>query len=222
MPSSEFPIADISKQRFERYLQWADGNYEQAVELYLFNIQLSSEFYFPLQTLEVTLRNRINQVMNEAYGDGWLTDKKFPFVRTHESKLDKEINSLRKIKLEVTDAILIAQINFSFWTSFFANKYDPQWRVTLYKTIVPEQRSTISRKILEEKLEGLKKLRNRIAHHEPIIQFDLECYYKDVFNLIFWISPVCANWCHSNSGLESKIQQWQKSSLKNSSPRVQG
>lgn len=210
MPSSQFPIADISEQRFDRYLQWADGNYEQAEELYLLNISLSTEFYYPLQTLEITLRNRINRIMNEAYGDGWLADKKFPFVRTHQDKLDKEITSLKKRNIEVCDVRLIPEISFKFWTSFFALKYDNQWQQFLNKAIVSEHRTSVSRRLIEEKLEGLKKLRNRIAHHEPIIQLNLESYSQDVFNLIVWISPICANWCQGNSKLDSLIAQWRK------------
>ena len=62
----------LSLERFGRYLAWAGGDRERAIDLYTLNTRISESLYTPLQSLEVALRNRIHVVMTEALGgDGW-------------------------------------------------------------------------------------------------------------------------------------------------------
>ena len=55
--------AAISAERFGRYLDWASGDRDQALDLYALNIRLSEALYPPLQMLEVVLRDRIHAIL---------------------------------------------------------------------------------------------------------------------------------------------------------------
>ena len=62
----------LSLDGFGRYLAWAGGDRERAIELYTLNTRISESLYIPLQSLELSLRNRIHVVMTEAFGgEGW-------------------------------------------------------------------------------------------------------------------------------------------------------
>ena len=50
-------INHLSDKRFGTYLQRAGFNKDYAFELYLYNARLAKAFLFPLQILEVTVRN---------------------------------------------------------------------------------------------------------------------------------------------------------------------
>ena len=63
-------------------------------------------------------------------------------------------------------------MTFGFWCAFFHRKYDPIiWhRKHALKTLCPNlPRVNRKRSYIEKQLLKIKDLRNRIAHHEPII-----------------------------------------------------
>ena len=66
----------LSLERFGRYLAWANGDRTRAVELYTLNTRVSESLYTPLQMLEVTLRNRIHAVMQDAHHETWFRMKR--------------------------------------------------------------------------------------------------------------------------------------------------
>ncbi len=69
--------ATLSLERFSRYLGWAAGDRDRALDLYALNTRLSEVLYTPLQVLQVTLRNRVHVVLTEARHDRWFDDDGF-------------------------------------------------------------------------------------------------------------------------------------------------
>ena len=68
----------LSHERFGRYMAWAGGDRDRALELYALNIRVSEALYPPLQMLEVVLRNRIHTVLSEARQPAWFTEDGYP------------------------------------------------------------------------------------------------------------------------------------------------
>lgn len=52
----------------------------------------------------------------------------------------------------------------------------------------------LDRSDIATRLEGIRKLRNRIAHHEPILHYKLDSEYCKILETIGWICPVTAAW----------------------------
>lgn len=71
MTTLEEMEAALSLERFSRYVAWANGDREHALELYELNVKLSEALYSPLQMLEVSLRNRIDLILSRLYGERW-------------------------------------------------------------------------------------------------------------------------------------------------------
>jgi hypothetical protein len=63
--------------------------------------------------------------------------------------------------------------------------------------------ATYNRTMLNQSLERVRKLRNRIAHHEPIFSRDLNNDYEQILMLINYRSTDTANWLHQNQTVNS-------------------
>jgi len=53
--------------------------------------------------------------------------------------------------------------------------------------------------LLYGRLKRLNKLRNRVAHYEPIHHMDLEAHYDDLLTVAGWIDPTTATWIWSTT-----------------------
>jgi hypothetical protein len=78
----------LSLERFARYVAWAGGDRDQAVALYTLNTQVSEALYIAMQTLDVSLRNRIHTVMAVRHGDRWF-ERGDLIIRPHPLVVDR-------------------------------------------------------------------------------------------------------------------------------------
>lgn len=71
----------FSQLRFSRYLNSCNGNAENAISLYKYNIQASQALYPLISVFEVTLRNGIDRVLIKHFRDNnWLLTKRHEFA----------------------------------------------------------------------------------------------------------------------------------------------
>lgn len=73
------------------------------------------------------------------------------------------------------------------------------WRTTLHRIGSRPDGKGLNRKHLSGPLTGICRLRNRIAHHEPIIAEDLPALHRKILELTGWLSPAAAEWCVAHS-----------------------
>lgn len=186
-------------ERFRRYLDWAGGDRTKAIELYTLNTKLSESLYTPLQTLEVVLRNRIHSVMAEAKHEGWFHDDGALLGEWQPVQLRKALEDIRQNGKEVTPGRIVAALTFSFWTSMFGKDYEDLWQTTLHRIARRADGKGLKRKDFSGPLAHIRSLRNRIAHHEPIIMWDLPKHYGKLIELTGWLSTPAAEWCVGNN-----------------------
>ncbi|MBP2171414.1 hypothetical protein J2125_004606 [Erwinia toletana] len=95
-------IASLSVQRFKPYLVSAGHNQDYAFGLYLYNARMAKAFLFPLQILEVTLRNRINDIFCRAFCEKWCFDHGLRKILSKASlaTLDRAINRAKATNTE--------------------------------------------------------------------------------------------------------------------------
>jgi Abi-like protein len=189
----------LSLERFGRYLDWAEGNRARAIELYTLNARLSESLYIPLQMLEVALRNRIHAVMTEARHEAWFQDAEFLLGERQPDQLAKAIEDVRANRRDPTPGRIVATLTFSFWTSMFGKDYETLWQTTLHRIASRPGGKGLKRKDFSAPLAPIRSLRNRIAHHEPIIMWDLPRHYSKIVELTGWLSPPAAEWCAAHS-----------------------
>lgn len=190
--------AALSLERFSRYLDWAGGDRNRAIELYTLNTRLSEALYIPLQMLEVALRNRIHAVMSAAFHDEWYRDDGRLIGDRQPEQLAKALGDIARAGREPTAGRIVAELTFSFWTAMLGADYDPLWQTHLHRIARKPYGKGVARKQLSGPLTPIRILRNRIAHHEPIITWDLTKHYNNMVTITGWLSPAAAVWCQAH------------------------
>ncbi|MCH9845296.1 MAG: Abi family protein [Alphaproteobacteria bacterium] len=191
----------ISEPRFASYLRRNDGNINKAYQQYMYNLEVSAVLYQNIHWLEIALRNAINAKLREEKGDRWYHEN---FIVETERNNVNDIVMRPSARQPLSNADMVAQLNFGFWCGLFKNRYELLWRQELRDIFTCSVQ--LRRRNIEMKLRSIKYVRNRIAHYEPILtvrisqnqqatpdivntliidiltmlEFDADCYVKPI------------------------------------------
>ena len=73
----------------------------------------------------------------------------------------------KRENIPVSDGKIIAELTFAFWKRLYSAEYEHQlWRTTLKRTF---PNKTLKRAHVSAQLEIVYQMRNRLAHHEPVV-----------------------------------------------------
>ncbi len=192
------PLSDvISTDRFATYLGWAQGDVALGERLYSYNVQLSSDFYASLHMMEVALRNMADNALVAAFGVGWLTDHNVLNQPYQQDCVNKAQQTLVRDGKVGTHSQVIAELNFGFWSSLFSPASNHLWGALrpIFQT------KGIQRNRISHQLRDLRKLRNRIAHYEPILAQPIPTLHQNILNLTAWMSPAASAWITTHSSV---------------------
>jgi hypothetical protein len=193
----------ISLERFSTYLGWAVGDRNWAVKLYTLNAQLSESLYTPLHMLEVALRNRIHQVMSKGLGDAWYDLPEHQANAWQADMLAKARADLAEKGKQDTPGAMVAALTFGFWTAMLGREYENLWQTTLKDIARREDGKGLRRKDFAKPLGAVRYLRNRLAHHETVLHWDLRKHHDAILRMTRWLSPVAADWCKACSRFDA-------------------
>jgi len=208
LPAFEYSAANLSEiekalsaDRLQPYQASVGWNTELAVRLYEQNTLLAESLYSVLQGLEVALRNTIHAQLASDYGRAeWYDTLKLEPEQNVMLRKAKDI--LTKEGKPLDAGRVVAELSFGFWTGLTGPRYDVLWRNHLVK-IFP--RRPVQRAHVQTRLNSIRKLRNRVAHYEPILSRPLQKDVNQIFDTISWMSPVTARWVRSNSSFEARF-----------------
>jgi len=192
------PLVDIlSPDRFSTYLLWAANDAALAERLYSYNVQLSSDFYSSLHMLEIALRNKADNALLAVYGPNWLDDTAV-VIEPYQQRcvVDARASLIREGKA-ATHSQMVAELNFGFWSALFGPKSNHLWG-TLRPIFAV---GGLKRAVVAQKLRDLRRLRNRIAHYEPILAQPISSLHQDILNLTSWMSVDAAAWITTHSSI---------------------
>lgn len=202
--------AFVYNDRFSRYLLWAGGDRTRAVELYSANARVSEALYIPLQALEIALRNRINCVASGLLRDEpdvlWFDRPEFQLGARQAEQVAKAKRDLIDSGKAVEPSRVVAALTFGYWTACFSSDYEQLWRLGLHKIAQTADGKALRRRQFTQPLLPLRMLRNRVAHHEPIIHWSLDRHHANILGLLDWLSPAAGMWCRENSRFKSVYQ----------------
>lgn len=192
----------ISPQRLSTYAA-AQGmqNSRRVLQLYAWNAEISGAFMLPQQICEVAVRNAASEVLGAVYGPQWPWaigfERSLPDPR-HGFSLRKELAYGRgKVPAGNTNKV-IPELKFAFWVRLFTQRFDSRlWNAHLHTSFhgLPLGLSVQQcRQMIYEELDKVRGIRNRIAHHEPIFQRNLDADYARMIRLVSWRCPRTAAW----------------------------
>jgi hypothetical protein len=195
LPNQEFIRAfraSVSNERIDKYRQrGVSGGDENLLVHYAWNITLAESLYPLLQCMEIALRNSVHQAAAAAYQTPWWFDTLNLLEPINASGIAKARSDLAAASKPITAAGIVAEQNFGFWTALFNRSQEQLLWPRISRSAFPGlPRRMARRTIIAERLNEIRKLRNRIFHHEPIWYFnDLREKHSRILELIGWTSP---------------------------------
>jgi len=187
----------LSRPRFGVYLAAVGGDRPTALQLYEWNATVSAAFMRDLAHLEVALRNAYDDALTSGLpprGMHWVFDptRYFPTVwktARNGARYNDNHEPQRLIAQATATALLsvqaaarttkqavpvtpapgkvVAELPFGFWRYLSAAKHEKRlWVPYLHKAFA----AGTSRHELDRRINRLHELRNRIAHHEPLLR----------------------------------------------------
>lgn len=187
-------VGTLSQARFERYRTFAGGDEARAVALYSANVVLSQAFYVPLHAVEIALRNRIHDCLTPMHGERWFDQDMFKKLEHQPEQLAELYERLKTHKIDPSPGQVVSGLTFGYWTQLLSSTYDELWQKELKEIARDDRGKRMARKALHEPLTNLRNLRNRIAHYEPIITWDLGKRHRWALDVTRWLSPPTYQW----------------------------
>jgi hypothetical protein len=203
----------ISKERLDPYINYHKNDLLKAISHYKSNILISESFYPLLAVLEIGLRNSIDYQLTKRFNDReWYDNKDFVKIATRFQidRISQARTNIYSEKKEITPGRIIAELSFGFWTSLFDTKFE----MTLWKSLrlaFPNcPKSIRKRKTMSSKLNGIRKLRNRIFHHEAITWNlnVLNSYNNEIIEGIEWLNRDLLEWMVELNHVEETISKY--------------
>src|SRR5690242_9476769 len=119
----------ISVPRLQRYENLAGGNSALAMQLYHWNSALSEALHGPLLSLEVTLRNAVNDRLCADFGETWYDNPKSPLRQSQSRQIQDAKTHLADVHRTANASNIIGALSLGFWVGLFAPKYEISlWR----------------------------------------------------------------------------------------------
>jgi hypothetical protein len=190
----------FSTERLEPYLRHHDNDFEKSLQHYKANIKISEAFYPLLSVLEIGLRNNFdNQLKRLFQDDQWHENSNFIKIvsRFQIERISEARTSILREKKQVTSGKIISELSFGFWTSLLDSRFERTLWKNLRLSFPNCPKSIRKRKTMSSKFNGIRKLRNRIFHHEPISwNIDVLINYRnEIVEGIDWLDKDLVNWC---------------------------
>lgn len=200
--------------RLAPYLEAASGHAQRAADLYLWANELAGALHSTIAHVEIGVRNAIsprlgrwNAAQGEPHGADWalhgmaapllyelLGEKKLRFARDSASdEARRRPRQHPRFRAAVTNDDVIAQLTFGTWVRIVApvfGSHDVQERLWEegVKNAFPGLREP-DRVKLGQQLERVRRLRNRVAHHDNLLGVEVDHRLNDMLAILRAIDP---------------------------------
>lgn len=202
------PLTDLehwfSAPRLSKYSHHPDPE-----RLYIYNARITKELLVDIGHLEVLLRNAIDRALSATYGVDWFLSTRIPL--THQAQ--KTIKKARQRTHQTMNppalpGKIIADLSFDFWRFLFTRTYQS----TVWPKVLASLTHKVSREEFEYHLERIYKMRNRCAHHEPLIRLDVQrekrqtlAVLDSIHTIAELIDPGAADWIAEHSTVAASL-----------------
>jgi len=165
-------VRALGPDRLARYLRACSDDLSAALRLYEWNCAVSSALFEVLGDVEVVVRQALHRELS-----AWHESKGFPgewYDNAHGmltlramTELDQARGRLSTRNMPDTPSFLIPELPFGFWRFLLTRTYASTiWRIVgtrAFPNVAPDEPAA-----LWARVGRLHRLRNLIAHHEPI------------------------------------------------------
>ncbi|HEX8393133.1 MAG TPA: hypothetical protein VF665_12385 [Longimicrobium sp.] len=221
--------AVLSSARLHRFAASTTERRWERLARYTWNVSICEAFYPLLHFLEIVLRNRVYDHGASSYPlhgtrhiASWLdadpphlTPYAVQEVENAKKKLfrsAKRPGALEHRSGAYNGGDLVAALDFGFWTGLFSRHYlfqnsrDRRLWPHGFTQVFPYAPSRIALPTISGRLNGLRQLRNRAFHHEPIwARPNLAGDRDNILQLLDWMSPETARVARATERLSEVV-----------------
>ena len=183
---------NISLDRLSSYRYNDSDDLSLILSRYIYNVQISESFYPIIAALEVALRNRLYNAVAELKGQNWLLEEINQQIILSDNERNILLEAYKKVKRKHNSpsiGTIIAELTFGFWVNLCKKSYkNSLWdKQDFFSNVFPDFDNYFSSptwdktKVIFPELKEILRLRNRIFHHEIIINNKIgieNCYNK--------------------------------------------
>ena len=163
---------NISIDRLSSYKYDDNDSIDLILSRYIYNVQVSESFYPVIAALEVALRNRLYNAVAILKGENWLLEE-----INNQNILLEAYKKLKRKHNTLSTGAIIAELTFGFWVNLCKKSYkNSLWdKQDFFSNVFPDFDNYFSSptwdrtKVMFPELKEILRLRNRIFHHEIII-----------------------------------------------------
>lgn len=161
---------------------------------------------------EIATRNAVSDALTATYGPRWPWDGNFE--RSLPGPGGPSYNPRRDLtrarSKEPTTGKVIAELKFAFWQSMFTARHDVRVWDHQILTLFPSRTSHTARELrgrIYTDLDSIRKLRNRVAHHEPIFSRNLTDDLTRLLELVELRCTDTAGWLRAMEEVSTLLPQ---------------
>ena len=206
----------LSAPRLGRYMAAADNDRDRALSLYDWNAHIGTAALRDLAHLEIALRNAYDRALAATMPAGqshWTSASMIVFPSLYRTKRasggrTRQVDINRKAR-EILDAArqaaggsaaspdkVVANLTFGFWRYLSSKAHEKSLWVPHLHTAFPPK---TSRSAVDARIGRLHDLRNRAAHHEPLLDTDLLARLDDLLWVAELLEPTLAQFIRSST-----------------------
>jgi hypothetical protein len=185
----------LSLALLSRCLGAAKGDKNRAIRLYIWNADLSREFYLPIQLTEVALRNSIHNQLTALYGNLWFEASELLSAVPQRTQVEvKKVASRERVQRGSAFTVdhVVAGLPFGFWLSLLNSSMTERLWSGNIRPIFPHLPSTLHQPDVHKRLERLRLFRNAVMHHYAIFDKGTTAEWENIKLILGWIRPTTA------------------------------
>lgn len=185
-----------------------------AVALYSWNAEVSGAFLEVLHHLEVMLRSAVDRELSACEvpesarltpAAGWWFASA-TFVEKEGLRVVEQTRSRLGTGPGDKRERVLSELTFGFWQGLFGTAYEDLFRRHLVSCFPDRPQSGFSRKTVVRALDRLRILRNRIAHHQSILDYPIAELHETALDLIGWMSSGGRTWVAERSRVPEVLE----------------
>ncbi|TBF35228.1 hypothetical protein ELG88_08370 [Rhizobium leguminosarum] len=223
----------LTKSRLGKFLVKGGYDFPLTMEWYLWNARLTKSLQFPMHAAEVTLRNAVahhlallgapsewafdTAILNSlakksSHTRESLNTAKRRLLRSKMKSVDyeRQVESVNHLDIPsfylITTDDVVAKLSFEFWTGLLGKEFENDWHTTI-RRVFPSLPPGTSRRDIWLIADEAKELRNRMAHHEPILHLPLADAHDAILALVGYRCRETRAWVRHFSTFQSVLSE---------------
>jgi len=200
----------LSQPRLAPYVRAAGA--ADALDLYRWNCRLGLALFELIGWFEIAWRNAVDDAISSRRRQTrhWLFDTTFPLQRATRERIARAVSTTAGAgRAEPAPGRVIAELPLGFWRFPTLRGYTTTMWAPYLSHAFPHAPRRPRRDEVDNRLQPIILLRNRIAHHEPVFGQPplVRRTIADILELGAWINPQASRWWDRHSSAASVLAE---------------